>query len=325
MSLKTLDVLIGTVFLYLLVTFLASAVLETISRALNWRAKNLYDAIESMLAGSGLLNHNDVYNNPLVLALSRDAKNIPRADFLERMGWRAHGTSTPPAYIPAATFSAVVLESLINKAASSAAKPVELSPDGAIEVVRALVQNQANQSDALLSTLKTTLATQGSSIQAVRLAIEKWFNDTMDRASGWYKRRTQSVLLALGLMIAYGGNVDTIAVIRWLWQSDAARQTVLNAATGYVKDSTPPPAPGANATKSLTDMASQVAAADRKISDLQYPVGWGVKRGPEPWIPQYLLGGLITAIAVSLGSTFWFDALQNLIKIRSTGPKPGAR
>jgi len=43
------------------------------------------------------------------------------------------------------------------------------------------------------------------------------------------------------------------------------------------------------------------------------------------WILEYLFGGMITAIAISMGSTFWFDAVQSLLKIRGTGPKPSSR
>lgn len=319
MSLKTIDVAIGIIFLYLLLTFLASAIVEVISRILNWRARNLYDAIATMLAGSKLIGAEDVYQNPLVIALSREASTIPASDFLERMGWRHHADRTPPAYIPAATFSGVLLDHFLARSGGDAAK---LSPEGAVATVRALAEaTSQGGGDALLSMLRTTLATQGDSIQAVRLAIEKWFNDTMDRASGWYKRRTQSILLLLGLIMAYAGNVDTISVVHWLWQSDTARQATVAAATDYVKAHPT----GANPDATLNDLAQKVASTDKLISDLQYPIGWHAARTPSWSLAQYLLGGLITAIAISMGSTFWFDSLQSLIKIRSTGPKPGAR
>jgi hypothetical protein len=38
-----------------------------------------------------------------------------------------------------------------------------------------------------------------------------------------------------------------------------------------------------------------------------------------------MVGCLVSAVAISMGSSFWFDALQSLIKIKGTGPKPVAR
>lgn len=344
MSFKTLDVAIGTVFLFLLLTFIASAVLETTSRAMNWRARNLYEAIAIMLEGSELVELADVVHNPMVVALGRDARSISRLDILERMGWRMLDDRVPPSYIPPATFSGTVLEVLLRKAAASLPTErhsVELSPDGAIKAIRVVVGTQLNSSDALSSVLITTLATQGSSIQAIRLSLEKWFNDSMDRASGWYKRRTQSFLLCFGLLTAFSCNIDTIAVVQWLWKSDAARQAVLVAATNYEKQGPPGSKPVAgygSDDPDYTVMAKRVADADQKIYELQYPIGWIFNAKPSnllrSWqfertnrsrLSQYLLGCLITAIAISMGSTFWFNALENLINIRASGPKPPAR
>jgi len=345
MSLKTLDVAIGTVFLFLLLTFIASAILEFISRTMNWRAKNLYAAIASMLEGSELVTPAVFVDNPMIVALGRDSRFISRFDILERMGWRPPNKRVPPSYIPPAIFSGAVLEVLLREAAvhlSAEQRPVDLSPDGAITAIRLVVGAQLDSSDALSSVLITTLATQGSSIQAVRLALEKWFNDTMDRASGWYKRRTQSVLLAFGLITAFACNIDTIAVVQWLWKSDAARQAVLVAATNYEKQGSPGSKPVAgygSDDPNYTKMATRVAGADQTIYELQYPVGWNINGKPSElllrsWslerrdhsqLSQYLLGCLLTAIAISMGSTFWFGALESLINIRSSGPKPPAR
>ena len=176
MQLKTIDTAIGMVFLYLLLTFVASAILEVIARALNWRAKNLHDALGVLLADSRILTPTDVYRSPLVVALSRDARSIPRWDILERMGWRERRELAPPSYIPPATFSAVVLESMISLAAARAwaggpseqdRKAPDLSPEGSVEAARVVVRRYSldGTPEALISVVKTTLATQGSSVQ----------------------------------------------------------------------------------------------------------------------------------------------------------------
>jgi len=153
----------------------------------------------------------------------------------------------------------------------------------------------------------------------VRLALEKWFNDTMDRASGWYKRRTQSALLLLGLVMAFAANIDTIAVARWLW-------AVMDTASNYAQRLPALPAPATKderkPSEALQSFSAQVAALDQQITTLQYPIGWSKETWERFSVLQFLLGGLLTAIAISMGSTFWFDALQNLVKIRATGPKP---
>jgi hypothetical protein len=328
---KTLDVAIGIAFLFLILTFVASATVELISTIRNWRAQMLHDAIGNILRNSNLLTVAHIYDNPLVVALGRDDAARSWVDLFERFGWRRHGqTGSQPSYIPAATFSGAVLDGLIGQTT-----PKDLSPDGTIQALRQVLANNAkpDQKDALRSVLETTLAVQGSSVQAVKLAIEKWYNDTMDRVTGWYKRRTQSALLIIGLTLALGGNIDIIGVTLWLWQGDAARQAVVSAATDYVHQHPLPltahnDASG-NATpdepKTLADFGAKLIDADRMLLAQQYPIGWPHAVAGPLWLIRYLIGSLITAVAISMGSSFWFDALQGLIKIRGAGVKPGAR
>jgi hypothetical protein len=322
---KTLEVAIGVVFLYVLLTFAASAFVELISAARNWRPKVLHDSIDAMLRDGALVTVKDIYANPLVRGLGRDPKVLSPLDLLERVGWRPNDNGSvapaPPSYLRPTLFSAAVLETLMMKGV----QPPDLSPDGVIKNIRELTNEAA--SGALASTLRTTLASQGNSIQAVRLALEKWFNDTMDRASGWYKLRTQSTLLLLGLMIAFAANIDTIAVARWLWQGDAARQAVMNAASDYAQKHLEPPAPAnkddGKPPQVLQSFSKQVSELDQNVTALQYPIGWSEENWARFSVLQFVLGCLVTAIAISMGSTFWFDALQNLVNIRATGPKPG--
>jgi len=67
---------------------------------------------------------------------------------------------------------------------------------------------------------------------------------------------------------------------------------------------------------------SETANIDHQLTSLQYPIGWPSIAIGRFWLVQYVAGALISAIAISMGSPFWFDALQNLLKIRGTGPKP---
>src|ERR1700720_1144812 len=101
---KTLDVAIGVTFLYLLLTFVASAIVELISTSRNWRARMLHDAIRNMLRWSGLVTIDDVYGSPLIVALSREVAAPSWLDLLQTFGLRPPGTGLP-SYIPAATFS----------------------------------------------------------------------------------------------------------------------------------------------------------------------------------------------------------------------------
>ena len=56
---------------------------------------------------------------------------------------------------------------------------------------------------------------QGDCEQA-RRNIEDWYDSAMDRVAGWYKKRTQFILFAIGLVLAVALNVDTITIAKHL-------------------------------------------------------------------------------------------------------------
>lgn len=51
----------------------------------------------------------------------------------------------------------------------------------------------------------------------------------MDRASGWYKQRAQTVLFALGLTAAVVLNVDSLYILGRLTADKTLREAVVNA------------------------------------------------------------------------------------------------
>jgi hypothetical protein len=337
MSLKTLDVAIGVVFLYLLLTLVASVVVELLSTLRNWRGQMLYGAIEEMLSQNSVLCAQSLYLGPFIRTLARNSESRSFIDVYEWKGWRRKDQSILPSYIPSSTFSTAIIYELIaqaskqqleeakelSNAANRRAQPCEICPEATVELLNLYLQRSGAR-DPLFAVIEATLAIQGPSIQAVRLAIERWFNEYMDRVSGWYKRRTQACLLILGLLVAFAANINTIAVANWLWTGDAARQAIVTAAADVAKANiikTP------NGDVDYSKLPGQIVSAETATVALQYPLGWSQERSWH-WLTEslnwvsYLFGCLITAIAISMGSTFWFDALGQLLKMRGTGPKP---
>ena len=155
---------------------------------------------------------------------------------------------------------------------------------------------------------------------ATRRSLEAWFDDGMDRVSGWYKRKTQFVLFAIGLVIAVGLNVDSIAIGRTLWISPALRSYSVAAAEQYARTQ------GAITPKASDDLSV--------LESLSLPFGWNPAK--YPWMETrtegigssqqfsktrlliVVTGWFLTAIAMTLGAPFWFDLLNQIMVIRST-------
>jgi hypothetical protein len=67
-------------------------------------------------------------------------------------------------------------------------------------------------------------------------AIETWFNDAMDRVSGWYKRHTQWVQLLLGIGFTFALNLDSVLIVRILSKdSSGLRESLVAAAQKFAE------------------------------------------------------------------------------------------
>jgi hypothetical protein len=78
--------------------------------------------------------------------------------------------------------------------------------------------------------IKSLWLDSGADLNAFRTKLEDWFNDTMDRATGWYKKYTRVVLLIIGLIVAFVFNVDTIAIRKILSTNKPARDQLVQMA-----------------------------------------------------------------------------------------------
>lgn len=124
-----LDVAIGLLFIYLILSLLASEIQELITTLLQWRAKHLKDSIEVLLSGGTSTKDEDevrdlvdkLYNSPLIRTVNQEAKGGVARGFREitrwlfpgnRQGAFGRGQATGPSYIPSETFATSLMDSL---------------------------------------------------------------------------------------------------------------------------------------------------------------------------------------------------------------------
>jgi hypothetical protein len=307
---ETIDVAIGLVFLFLLVSLICSSIREGLEGILKYRARDLLRGIQEILgteSTGGLVA--DIYRHPLISALYRGPYNPLKGGNL-------------PTYIPATTFSLALIDVVRSMAPlppDDPGSPVQPITNPFLEL-RSTVQKIDNQSikKALLPLID---AANGDIVKA-RENIEEWYNSAMDRVSGWYKQETQQILVALGLALALLMNIDAIGIARYLSTNQTARAALISQ---LQKQRSP-------ANPSDSELANPEAWLERQGG---LPVGWlftpqsgqtaedfqrDWRRAPVSvggWVMK--LGGiLLTTFAVSLGAPFWFDILNRFMVVRST-------
>lgn len=293
-----LDVAIGLVFMYLLLALLVSTLQELLASVLSLRAKQLYAAIEGMLVdGSGAVQRAEqsslvqaLYKNPLVANLAQRDFKVASTKLLS-LG------DGLPSYIPSKTFALALVEILKGTPASKATGAATAVATARELLDRIEVEKLRNTLEIFVNEIERVEQNGDKQLQALSSRIEEWFNDRMARVSGWYKRKSQAIALVLALAVSAACNASTINVAQALWTNASLRAAVVASAQAYDPSTT------TNLTSSML------------------PIGWQAGWPCGCSLFYTTLGWLMTAVAVSLGAGFWFDALSKLLNLRGSGTR----
>ena len=302
---RILGVAIGIATVCLMFSILASHVQEIWSSFSARRAAALEVALKQMLGDPSLSR--SFFEHPLIQSISFSPT---RGSVLRRKA----PTQPRPTYNASDLFGKVLQSVLIS---AHGLETKELTA-----IIAALP-------DSMVKTrIKTLTLGLENDAAACNSAIEKWYDDTMDRVNGVYKRDTQVVLLFLGLALAIGCNADLLEISGTLWTSAAARDEVNSVAQMYgCKDSDSCKAPEYQKVRKdleahLTSLPLGYHGADLWVYWREVLKDWN--HLPLRLWASNLCGWLLTAIAISLGAPFWFDLVNKLINIRMVGQKPSS-
>ena len=153
--------------------------------------------------------------------------------------------------------------------------------------------------------------------------MEHWFDDTMERTSGWYKRMAQKIIFVAGLALCLAINGDSLMVVKELWSDQALAHAVVAQVNKQGQSGTPVDPTGQK--RSPQEVVTEIRDIDAP------PIGWArdshdLRKLPsEPWSIAFKLFGILrTSFAITLGAPFWFDILNTIINLGLSGAPPAA-
>jgi hypothetical protein len=244
------------------------------------------------------------------------------ADPQTRGVWRQRRSL--PSYFSAGSFAEAVIDLVV--------------PDAAGETTMAAIQrNVGALPDGLpfKSSLQALVKNAGDDVSRFRASVERWYDDHMNRVSGWYKRHVAVITFAVGAVLIVLLNINALTIGRTLYSQNA----VSTAVSAVAAKGTSCPV-DLNPQECLARLQAQVSAA----AAAGLPVGWGTVRDCQApgarcnWMDQrglfsrhggsfwqfvlVLVGFLLMIIAIVPGAQFWFGLLSKIGTIKSTGPKP---
>ncbi|HEY0323996.1 MAG TPA: hypothetical protein VGC66_23815 [Pyrinomonadaceae bacterium] len=267
-----LEVAIGMIFIYLLLSLICSAANEVIATNTKRRAWMLEEGIRNLLRDDNLnkqLTQDSLEKGRVEVnagaasggeatavvgstggagAIAATLSNIfyehPLIRSLYQPNWRGMGEKKP-AYIPARTFALTILDIIT---------PEKPGQSRTINDIRAAVEGLPEDS-AVRRSLLTLIDEAEGDIEKLRINVEDWFNVGMDRVSDWYKRRTHRVIFIIGLVLAVILNADTIMILKVLYSEPAVRTSMLAQAEAYAKNQAAQPTPSPANTASGANSA----------------------------------------------------------------------
>lgn len=291
---QVIDVAIGLFLLYLILSLACSSIVEAISSVFQVRARVLSERLKKMLG------------NERAAALADHGMMVA-------LGKR-------PSYVPARTFATALLDTVVQTA--------EGVPHTLLTLRSRLVELRSVEKEATkgkgpqpVQALLAMADQAGGDICDLRRRVEEWFDSSMERAGGVYKRWSQLLIFVIGITLVAFLNADTMTVTKRLWNDAPLREALCSAATHVTAQS-------ATGDSVALDLSGTVTTIDSvmKARSLQLPLGWhdsptAPRRNFGGWLYK-IVGLLMTAFAVSLGAPFWFDLLGKLVSLRGTGKVP---
>jgi hypothetical protein len=253
-----------------------------------------------------------------------------------------------PAYVPSRTFALPVVDQLreegknidMSRLRERLAKEETSPVKGSVRIVLLNLLEEAN-----------------GEYERFLKNIERIFDDAMDRASGWYKKKIQKVIFFISLFIAVTLNVDTINIAKVLWKNPGDLAQSANKIGSLTKNMNYDPTStelsvkdvsgnmlleqklvvdtaDTNVThKSMDSLLLQSRKVEVILNEVGIPMGWGKGNYPTvtfkadvwefiiAWLTK-IMGLLITSFALWMGAPFWFDLLNKLVNLRGNGAKP---
>jgi len=317
-------------FTYFMGSLMLSSINEFIAAIFRMRQNHLKDAIGKLFFSQEWKTFTKLkfFKSPQIEALMKKPKRYP-------------------AYISASNFVRVIIE--------------QIGPSNFNAVNIAGAITSSSLPGELKTVLSNLLAKAQCNMTEFEKEIESFYEEAMDRVTGWYKRKVRTVMFFISIVLAIVLNIDTLKISNDALSDHEKLDNIVNNISTtmskmekvndslVIKDGK-----GKVLTilKMSIDTASiETAAKDSLANDttgikndigkmksdfntiaVTYEQTTGYKLGyttmkefEKEWSEAFflkLLGIIITVFALQLGANYWFDLLNKFVNLRAAGKKP---
>jgi hypothetical protein len=301
--LKTLDLLIGATTVLLLFSMAVTVITQVITGIGGRRGRHLRAGLTSLLQQLGIPTDTlakEIATAVLKHPMIRDGKSklgsvVHREEFTKLLMDFASGEG-------AQSLGGDALEALRKVLADGGIN----DPAQTLKNIRALGLQLEASNPELANYLRASLAILHEAPVDFVARVNAWFDQTIDRVSQRFTKYTHWITIGVSLVVVLAVQLDIIAVCDRLWIDDQFRNTVVSEISQHFSqngdDTKVDPKPYYNL---LTNTG---------LITLPLDTNWPAKLMDWRKVP----GMLLSILLLSLGAPFWYNALKDLLKLRSS-------
>lgn len=323
-ALHFLDLVIGLVFIYFLLSLICVSLQEFKATRKKERSQNLKKWITDTFndkSSNGTLG-NKLWSNIMVDGLTQEGKEA--------------------SYIPKEVFVSSLLDEIYYGSDDSKAEKC-VEPGNQEEAGKEIVFKDPYDFQSLWEAIndpsvclprpfqrviRQAYSESHQNLETFRVRLERWFEMAMERNSGTYKKKAQSFTFYAAIFVTILLNVDSIKLASHFYDNPGEAKRIADQAEVYINTNQSLPE---NQTLEYEEIITIIQSDIKRINELKLPIGWSnadfsnFKGSISDSISAVLFmipGWIITIFAVSLGAPFWFDTLNKLVNLRSAGKMP---
>jgi hypothetical protein len=307
-----LDIAIVLCFTYFMLSLIVTSLNEILLTKMALRGKLLKEAIMNLYFDDGWkFKVKEILDSPHITSLQRHKGR----------------DNSFPSYIPSVNFISAIIDCLRSEAKTKQKLPSNGLLD--MNTIREVITDESNglPKEFRISMIAMVERAAGD-FQKFQSEIEGFYNNMMDRVTGWYKRHANNWIFVISFVIVAASNVDSIYIIKTLWNADPEK---LKTMTDKISESVN------NHSIIMQDSLNvkETVEVYKTLSGMMIPMGWNTQYTnskyvnndctPGGWIINAIItlfGWIMTSLALMLGAPFWFDILNKFVNIRGAGKKP---
>jgi hypothetical protein len=276
-----IDVAIALMLMYLILSLIVTVTNEQIATALDLRAETLKSALTQLLDDPTLKT--DFNSHGLIAGLNAAVSADNSSGFFRLITWlltklmrfQKTADDSHVSYLSGNTFALALLGSLdptkLVPTFENIEKAVELMPTSKVR-------------GALLAQITAA----NGDLDKLRSNVAGWFDSSMDRVSGIYKRDVRRISFTIGLLLAAIVNGDTFRVSQALWNDSSLRSGIADSASAIMTKiaATQPDRIKPDGAKSDNAKANGAKADDTKSDNTAPAVATPENAKPEAAKPE---------------------------------------